>query len=315
MKHTPTMVSLVEDYLAARRQMGFDLGIAGEQLLAFGRFSDQTDHRGPVTFDLAVRWAQSSRRSTPLTWARRLEVLRPFVKYRSQFDAGTAIVPPTFFGPAHRRLIPHIYTEQEIVALLKAADNLLPAGGLRPLTYRTLFGLLAATGLRISEALHLKPQDVDLEHELLTVRQTKFRKSRLVPLHSTTGAALSRYAETRHRKLSGQKVEAFFVSARGKALPDRTVHSTFEKLRSQMGWAARGGYPAPRIHDLRHSFICHGLLRSYRQNQPIDNVIDAISPYVGHAKVSDTYWYVTAIPELMAVAARRFSQFAEGGTR
>ena len=315
MIYAPTMVSLVEDYLAARRQMGFALRIAGGQLLAFGRFADQGGHCGPVTLDLAVRWAQSSRRDTPLTWARRLEVLRPFAKYRSQFDAGAAIFPTTFFGPAHRRLVPHIYTEQEIVALLKATDNLLPAGGLRPLTYRTLFGLLAAAGLRISEALHLKPQDVDLEHELLTVRQTKFRKSRLVPLDSTVVAALARYAGARHRKLSGQTVDAFFVSDRGKPLPNRTVHSTFEKLRARLEWVARGGHASPRIHDLRHSYICHALLRSYQQRKPINNVIDAISTYVGHAKVSDTYWYVTATPELMAVAAQRFSQFAEGGTR
>jgi integrase len=201
------------------------------------------------------------------------------------------------------------------VALLQATDNLLPVGGLRPLTYQTLFGLLAATGLRISEALHLKPQDVDLEHELLTLRQTKFRKSRLVPLHFTTVAALTCYAEARHRKLGVQNVEAFFVSDRGKPLPDRTVHSTFEKLRARLEWVARGGHASPRIHDLRHSFICHALLRSYRQHQPTDNVIDAISTYVGHAKVSDTYWYVTATPELMAVAAQRFSQFAEGGAR
>jgi integrase len=205
MTHAPTMVSLVEDYLAARRQVGFALEISGAQLLAFGSFADQTLHRGPITLDLAVRWAQSARRGTPLTWARRLEVLRPFTKYRLQFDAGIAIVPTTFFGPAHRRLVPHIYTKQEIVALLQAPDNLLPVGGLRPLTYRTLFGLLAATGLRISEALHLKPQDVDLKHELLTVRQTKFRKSRLVPLDSTTAVALTRYTEARHRKLAAKR--------------------------------------------------------------------------------------------------------------
>ena len=315
MKHTPTMVSLVGDYLAIRRQMGFDLGIAGEQLMAFGHFADQIGHRGHVTFDLAVQWAQSSLHNKPLTRARRLEVLRPFAKYRSQFEPDTAIVPSSYFGPTHRRLVPHIYTEQEIVALLKATDNLLPVGGLRPLTYRTLFGLLAAAGLRISEALHLKPKDVDLDRELLTVRQTKFRKSRLVPLHSTTIAALTHYAEVRHRKLGRQNPEAFFVSAQGKPLPDRTVHSTFQKLRAQMDWVARGGYTAPRIHDLRHSFICHGLLRSHQEHQPIDNVIDAISTYVGHAKVSDTYWYVTATPELMAIAAQRFSQFAEGGTQ
>jgi integrase len=315
MKHRPTMVALVKDYLAARRQMGFALEIAGNQLLAFARFADEAGHRGPITADLAVCWAQSSQRNTALTWVRRLEVLRPFIKYRSQFDAGTPIVPRGFFGPAHRRLVPHIYTEQEIVALLTATNELLPVEGLRPLTYRTLFGLLAATGLRISEALQLKPQDVDLEHELLTVRETKFRKSRLVPLHSTTVVALRRYAEIRQRKLGASNAEAFFVSDRGKPLSDRTVHSTFEKLRERMGWVARGGHPAPRIHDLRHSYICHSLLRSYSQNQPIDNVIDALSTYVGHAKVSDTYWYITATPELMAIAAQRFEQFAEEGAR
>jgi integrase len=315
MKQAPTMVSIVEGYLAARRQMGFALEIAGGQLLAFARFADEAGHRGPLTADLMVRWAQSARPSTPLTSARRLEVLGPFAKFRSQFDPATETVPRTFFGPAHRRLVPHIYTEQEIIALLNVTDHLLPVGGLRPLTYRTLFGLLAATGLRISEALHLKPQGVDLRHQMLTVRQTKFCKSRLVPLHSTTVAALTRYVEARQRKIRGQNIEAFFVSDRGRALPDRTVHSTFEKLRARLGWVARGGHPAPRIHDLRHAFICQTLLRSYRQHEPIDNVIDALSTYVGHAKVSDTYWYVTATPELMAVAAQRFAQFAQGGSR
>jgi integrase len=312
MSQAPTMVSRVEDYLAVRRHMGFDLRIAGQQLLAFARFADQAGHQGPVTIDVAVRWAQRGTRGTRLTWARRLEVLRPFTTYRSQFDAGTEWVPPRFFGAAHRRLVPHIYTEQEIVSLLHAADQLRPRDGLRPLTYHTLFGLLAATGLRISEALHLKPRDVDVEQDVLTVHQTKFRKSRLVPLHPTTAAALKRYVEARDRTLGAIKVEAFFVSDRGKPLVDRTVHNTFERLRGQLGWVARGGHRAPRIHDARHTFVCRALLRSYRQRQPIDQVIDALSTYVGHAKVSDTYWYVTAIPELMAVAAQRFEQTTEG---
>lgn len=105
------------------------------------------------------------------------------------------------------------------------------------------------------------------------------------------------------------------MSDRGTPLPDRTVHCTFETLRRRLGWIARGGHAAPRIHDLRHSFICHSLLRSYQQAQPIDNIIDALSTYVGHTKVSDTYWYVTATPELMAVAAQRFSALVEGGAR
>ena len=140
-------------------------------------------------------------------------------------------------------------------------------------------------------------------------------ETRLLPLHATTVAALTHYVQARQRKFGGQNVEAFFVSDRGEPLADRTVHGTFEKLRVTLGWVARGGHAVPRIHDLRHSFICQGLLRSYRQHQPIDNVIDVLSTYVGHAKVSDTYWYVTATPELMVVAAQRFAPFSERGTR
>lgn len=315
MSEAQTMVSRVESYLAARRQMGFALGIAGRQLLTFARFSDQTGHRGPLTLDLAVRWAQSASRAKPLTWARRLEVLRPFAKYCSQFEAGTEIVPLRHFGPAHRRLVPHIYTEQEIASLLDAARRLAPVGGLRPLTYYTLFGLLAATGLRVSEARLLKLQDVDFQQSVLTVRQTKFRKSRLVPLDATVSAALNRYAETRRRRFGGGGIEAFFVSEGGTPLAARTIHGVFERLRAELGWIARGGHAQPRLHDLRHTFICRGLLRSNEQQGAVDGIIDALSTYVGHAKVSDTYWYVTAIPELMAAAAQRFSALAAGGAR
>ena len=315
MNSAPTMVSLVEDYLQARRQMGFALAIAGQQLLAFARFADQTDHQGPVTLDLAIRWAQNAPGHKPLTAARRLEVLRPFAQYRLQFDAGAERLPSRLFGPAHHRLVPHIYTEAETASLLQAARELLPAGSLRPLTYATLFGLLASTGLRLSEALHLLLSDVELDRGLLTVRQTKFCKSRLVPLHATTMTALQEYREARLKRQSSFLNPIFFVSNGGQPLVSRTVQSTFEKLRRQLGWVARGDHPYPRLHDLRHTFLCHGLLRSYQQEQRIDNVMGALSTYVGHAKVSDTYWYLPAIPELMAVAAQRFAEFAEGATQ
>lgn len=310
---TTTMVSLVEDYLAVRREMGFALTIAGDRLLAFGRFADQAGHSGPVTFELAVRWAQAEPCGSALTSAWRLQILRPFLKYRSQFDSGTAVVPKSFFGSTHRRLVPHIYTEQEIVALLQATDRLVPTHGLRSATYRTLFGLLASTGLRISEAIHLQPQDVDFAHGLLTVNQTKFRKSRLVPLHPTTVAALKQYVDVQKRELGRQATETFFVSARGKPLPYTTVCGTFVNLRRSLAWIGRGGYALPRIHDIRHTFITRSLLNSYHRNQLPDHVVDTLSTYVGHAKVTDTYWYVSATPEIMAVAAQRFADFIEGG--
>ena len=176
MKRTKTtMVYLVEDYLRVRRETGFALEIAGYRLLAFGRFADQAGHSGPVTFELAVRWAQALPCRSRLTSAWKLQILRPFLKYRSQFDPGTAIAPRGFFGSTHRRLVPHIYTKQEIVALLQAADHLVPTKGIRPATYRTLFGLLASTGLRISEALHLRPQEVDFAYGILILLCYKFQ--------------------------------------------------------------------------------------------------------------------------------------------
>jgi len=184
---------------------------------------------------------------------------------------------------------------------------------LRARTYATLFGLLASTGLRISEALALTPTDVDLPAALLTVRKTKFRKSRLVPLHPTTVAALQRYWDARCRRVSDRRIETFLVSDQGRPLGDRMVHHTFAKLRARLGWIGRGDYALPRVHDLRHTFLCRALVRSYQQQQGVDHVIDLLSTYVGHASVGDTYWYVTAIPDLLALAGQRFAHSAEGG--
>ena len=310
-----TMPAQVETYLAMRRAMGFDLRIAGRQLLAFARFADQTGHQGPLTVAVAVRWAQSTGRATRLTWARRLQLLRPFMRYCAQFDPETEVVSPGLFGPVHRRLVPHIYTEAEIRALLAAATQLPTRTGLRlrPHTYVTLFGLLASTGLRISEALALTPTDVDVLRASLTVRDTKFRKSRLVPLHPTTVTALTRYGDVRRQRISDRCIETFLISDRGTPLDDRTVHDAFAKIRARLGWIGRGGYARPRIHDLRHSFLCHALVRAYQQQQSVDHVIDVLSTYVGHARVSDTSWYVTAIPELLALAGERFAHAAERG--
>jgi integrase len=307
----PSMVALVEDYLTMRRQLGFALKISGHQLLRFARFADDKGHRGPITLKLATQWARSNA-PRPITWAARIELLRPFAKYRVQFDPATEIPPSHLFGSYRRRLVPHIYTTQEIQSLLTAASQLPPAGGLRPATYETLFGLLAVTGLRISEALHLKRQDVDLEDGIITVRETKFCKSRLVPLHPTSTKALQRYAHLRDVKVPIPPVSDFFLSDGGRRMLQDTVQRRFRHLCNQLHWRSRGGHPTPRIQDLRHSFITHCLLRWYRENINVDNKMLSLSTYVGHAEVSYTYWYVTGIPELMAIATRRFEQFTAG---
>jgi integrase len=240
-----------------------------------------------------------------------VEVLRPFLKYCRQFDPRCPVLPLGLCGPGHRRLSPHIYTEAEVAALLVAAGELKP-DGLRPLTYVTLFGLLAATGMRLSEALHLERKDLNPDQPSLTVRETKFKKSRLVPIHTTTADALAVYRKATLATPRHSGVETVFLTSGGRPIPKRTIHNVFDRLRHRLGWVARGGHAQPRIHDLRHTFICRALLRGQQDNQ-IDHVADAISTYVGHAKVSDTYWYISATPELMSQASQRFSRFSPGG--
>lgn len=306
-----TMLALAEDYLAERRGLGFDLVVPGTQVMAFARFIDESGYIGPLTNRVVLEWVQEkARKATPLTWARRLDILRPFARYLRRLDPATEFPDPAIFGPAHRRLAPHIYTEQEIANLLAVARHLPPSGTLRPATYETIFGLIAATGLRLSEALHLLCSDVDLDQALLTVRETKFRKSRHVPLHPTVVAALQRYLQVRAGYGNIGENALLFLSSSGSRLPKRTVHSVFEKLRRELGWAARGAYSEPRIHDLRHTFICRRVQLWHDRGTDIDNAVAALSTYVGHVKVSDTYWYLTGVPELMAIAGQHFERFA-----
>jgi integrase len=305
------MASLAEDYLASRRRLGFDLRCTGRRLLDFACFADRSGHHGPLTVKLAASWARSGPSQAPFSWARRIEIVRPFARYLQQFDPATEVPPLYLFGRAHRRLTPHIYADQEIRELLAAASTLPSKEKLRPVTYSTLFGLVAATGLRISEALNLRRVDVDLSRGVLMIRETKYRKSRVVPLHPTVVRALARYAKLRDRDWPVTLSDHFFI-VHGSSMKISTVEAVFGSLRSQLGWVARGDYPAPRIHDLRHSFICRRVLLWYQQGVDVDNAMVMLSTYVGHAKVTDTYWYLTGILELMAIAAQRFEHFTEG---
>ncbi len=306
-----TMLSLAEDYLAERRALGFDLRIPGDQITAFARFVDAADHTGPLTTRITLDWVQGQAKyAKPLSWARRLDVLRPFARYLARLDPATEFPQAAIFGRSHRRLAPHIYSQQEICDLLAAARRLAPHGGLRPATYETIFGLIAATGLRLSEALHLRCGDVDLDQGVLTIRNTKFRKSRHVPVHPTVAAALNRYMAVRARHGATDRDTLLFPSSSGGLLPKRTIHGVFQRLRGELGWTARGAYAQTRIHDLRHTFICRRVQLWHEHGADIGNAMAALSTYVGHAKVSDTYWYLTGVPDLMAIAGQRFELFA-----
>lgn len=273
-----TLLSLAEDYLAERRGLGFDLRTAGGQIVAFARFVDATGHTGPLTNRITLDWVQGQAKyAKPLSWARRLDVLRPFARYLVRLDPATDFPQTAIFGRSHRRLAPHIYSERETCDLLAAARRLAPHGGLRQATYETIFGLIAATGLRLSEALHLRCGDADLDQGVLTIRNTKFRRSRHVPLHPTAAVALNRYMVVRARHCVSHPDMPLFPSSSGGELPTRTIHWVFQRLRSELGWVARGAYAQPRIHDLRHTFICRRVQLWHEHGADIDNAMAALS--------------------------------------
>jgi integrase len=307
-----SMESRAQVYLTLRRKLGATLERQGRLLLDFARYADATGHQGPISAGLAVRWARLPEKALPTYWARRLEVVRGFARHESAEDPGTEIPAVGLLGPSCRRVQPHIYSDDEVATLMRAAGALAPVGGLRPRTYTTLFGLLAATGLRVCEALRLARTDVDLRSGVLTVSKTKFHKSRLVPLHRSTARALRDYAAERDRLRPHPQAPAFFISAAGKALRYSTVRDTFSELRRSLSPIRRGGRPAPRIYDLRHTFVCRRLLAWYQEGAEINLKLPVLSTYLGHVGVSQTYWYLTAIPELMAVACARFERYQEG---
>jgi integrase len=278
---TTAITAQVKDYLISRRAMGFDLRGEGYQLHAFARFANEQSDAGTLTLELLLRWVQGTASPGPVTAARRVEVLRPFLKYCRQFDPVCPVVPLGLCGPSHRRLAPHIYTEAEVTALLAAAHELKPEG-LRPLTYVTLFGLLAATGMRLSEALRLEGKDLNLDQPSLTVRETKFKKSRLVPIHASTAKALAVYRKATFATPRHPGVETVLLTAEGQPIPKRTIHNTFDRLRRHLGWVARGGHAQPRIHDLRHTFICQALLRGQRDNGNARSSVESRNPRLAH---------------------------------
>ncbi len=313
MSRAKTMVARAEAYLLTRRAFGFQLRVEGGELLRFARYADGAGHRGAVTTALALRWAQEATTATPLYRARRLEIVRCFAKYQAAFEPKTEVPAVGLLGPAHRRTPPYIFSPREIERLVAAAGRLSAPSGLRARTYSSLIGLLACTGLRISEALRLGRVDADLDTGVLFIRQTKFCKSRLVPLHPSARVELQHYVACRDAIVPSIAGATFFVSQSGRALPYRTVQWVMRKLFDEVVSSSAPTDRKPRIHDLRHTFACRRLLQWYRDGVDIDQRVAALSTYLGHAKVSDTYWYLTGVPELLAIAATRFERFGHEG--
>ena len=297
----PTMTSRVEAYLKRRRALGYKLSREGWQLLNFARYAEKSGHRGPLTTELALRWATLPRDADPAYRAHRLDIVRIFARHQSVLEPATQIPPRHVLGPAFRRKTPHLFTVQQLHQLLRRAGRL--SGQLRPLTWQTLIGLMACTGLRISEALALAVQDVDLEQGILTIRLSKGQHSRLVPLHRSALPPLRRYAQRRTHDFP--QARFFFVSDRGQPLSPSAVWQAFPHLSHDM--IPSSGRPHVRLHDLRHTFACRVLLGWQRSRRGASGRVAILARYLGHRHLRDTYWYLTAVPQLLEQAAKHFA--------
>lgn len=305
-----TLQQQLEDYLTLRRGLGFKLYAAGLYLQDFVSFMEARRSEF-ITTARALTWAQQPPTAAPSWWAQRLGFVRGFARYCSAIDKRTE-VPAASLLPFHgNRANPYLYTGDEIGRLLQAALTQPAEYGLQGWTYYCLLGLLAVTGLRIGEARALTLDDVDLDQGLLTIRSGKFGKSRLVPLHPSTQDVWAEYLKHRHHFLAGRKANPLFVNLRGNQLDAGQVRRVFYRLSRQVGLRAQTASHGPRLHDFRHRFALLALLQWYRDGQDVERRLPALSAYLGHVNPSDTYWYLSAAPELLGSAKARLEGYWE----
>jgi integrase len=280
----------------------------GGYLRRFVEFLDR--ERAPVvTTALALRWATAPADATPATKASRLDDVRRFAVWLSATDPRTEVPPRGLLPDRYRRRPPYIYSDQEIESIVREAAQLRSVSGLRGQTYATLYGLLAATGLRLSEALALDRDDVDLGAGVLAVRRTKFGKSRFVPVHDSTRRALQQYARTRDRLAPRRASPAFLLAEGGTRVAQCSARYNFVVVSRKIGLRApaRGHHHGhgPRLHDMRHRLAARTLVRWYREGRDVERELPKLSTYLGHVHVADTYWYIEAVPELLQLATER----------
>lgn len=295
-----TLADHVEDYLRLRRALGYKLERAGHLL---PKLVDYLEEAGSptLTTELAISFARLPANARPTHWAARLTVVRGFARYLQAVEPATEVPPAAVFPARRHRPAPYLWSVEDIGRLLGGARGLRPP--LRAATYEALFGLLAVSGMRVGEAVGLDRDDVDFETGVITIRHAKFDRPRLVPLHATATAALRAYAAERERLCPTPRSTAFFVSGGGTRVNRSAVAMVLRRITTAMGLRSETVRPTP--HQLRHSFAVRTLVDWQRSGVPVEEHIAVLSTYLGHVSPADTYWYLSASPELMALAAER----------
>ncbi|MGH8962710.1 MAG: tyrosine-type recombinase/integrase [Jatrophihabitantaceae bacterium] len=302
-----TLAEHAEDYLRLRRALGFKLTDYGDSLANFVAYVDASG-TGRVTSELAASWAWLPPGIKPITASFRISWVRGFARYLHAIDAAHEVPPSGLIAVPRRRPAPYLYSPEQVRAVLAKAQRLRPP--LRAATFKTLFGLLAATGMRVGEALALSIVDVDLDEGMLTIKHAKFDRRRLVPLHPSVTAALGKYATTRDRHRRTLRTDRFFVCETGCSLDRRQAEQVFAKITEQLGLRTHTVHP--RIHDLRHTFAVQTLIGWQRDGSDVAAMLPVLSTYLGHVEPKSTYWYLSATPELMQLAATRLEHHFDG---
>ena len=297
----------LEGYLALRQALGYKLRTHRSSLKNFVQFASQKKARA-ITTQLALAWAMQPDDANPKWWAYKWRMVHHFAIYVQARDPITEVPPLTLLPYSHQRPKPYIYTEEEISRLIAAAKALPCRKDFRGSTYSTLFSLIWVTGLRISEALGLDREDVDCTNHLLTIRNAKFGKSRLVPVHLSTSNALCDYARCRDQIFPDIQFPSFFLSTIGTRPTTAIAQLTFRQLCSNVGIRGNGNGKRPRIHDMRHSFAVKSLIEIYKRHHDVEPAVYALSIYLGHVGPSSTYWYFSAVPELLEMARNRLER-------
>jgi integrase len=301
----PDIEELARRYLEHRRQFGYRLFSQGYGLFAFARFADQTAPGQPITVALALRWARRQP-ALPITVASRLSIIRGFAGFCVTFDPRTEAIPARLTNGTPRRRAPHVYTSEQLRLILRRTDSLRPwRTNLRPITYRTLIGLLACTGLRTCEALRLRDEDFDATAGTLRVPPTKFTPARMLPLHSSAVEALRHYQTIRRKRFPF--TSRFFVGPYGRPLTSSASQWTFHRLVHDI--QGNGARPRPRLYDFRHTFATALVSRWSRQANPIPQRLVLLSRYLGHKYFHHTYWYVQHELAALRTASARFDDY------
>ena len=302
------------EYVLARRALGTRLAEPAKTLRHFIRFLARRKARF-ITIQLALEWSQRPQGVQRATWARKLSMVRQFARWMSAIEPCHQVPPRRLLNVRHRRRKPHIYSDEQIARLMAQAAQLPSRNGMRAPTLETLLGRLAATGLRPGEAAALENDDVDLRAQVLAIRESKFGKSRQVPIHASTVAALKRYAQQRDRVFCHRDHSFFFIADRGTALDLGSARRWLCEISRACGLrettkghrCGRG----PRLQDLRHTFTTKRLVEWYKAGCNVTLQMPKLATYLGHASVACTYWYIEAVPELLELATE--FQFTSNG--